>query len=151
MERFLSASAKETDKVLPSSTNSHARPVFVDLPLAVRVDKQWTTTIKSVHKTRHDACVPSRSICVDEERALYMHKEKLAGCSFYFPVPRSTGEGPSCRRVIASISSVFPRMHSSGHRSQTTSPSHSSHTARMNLAAPGVFVHPRRYVLPLSY
>lgn len=142
MERFLSASAKETDKVLPSSTSSHARPVFVDLLLAVTVSGQGVHDKhrKSTHhhtETRHDACVTSTSICVNEEGTLYMYHEKLACSSFDFPVPCSTGESKACRRIIASIPSVFPRMHSSGHRSQTTSPSHSSHTARMNLAAPG--------------
>lgn len=84
-------------------------------------------------KTRHDAS----SASMKKRFYTYMKRNSLASPS-YFSVPCSTGDSQACRRVIASIPSVFPRMHSSGHRSQTTSPSHSSHSARINLAAPGV-------------
>lgn len=89
---------------------------------------------------QHHTENPTRRLCHVEDVKYFIHIRRETGRLLLLRLPVTCGKVAShaCRRVIASIlPSVFPRMHSSGHRSQTTSPSHSSHTARMNLAAPG--------------
>lgn len=76
VERFLSASARETDKV-PPPFHQQPRTAGFRGPAASRRDGEWRRECNTTQKTRHDACVTSKT-----SSTLYIYEEKLAGFSF---------------------------------------------------------------------